>query len=117
MALSFPEFGVMLSERAAGSRSFRPARIMRPCAPGREPSPSLPMGTPAPGPAPAGLTVAPPPAVWRDLPVWEWRRAGVDAQRHGTVVRAAAVAHALRADLGVAELSRRPNATVIASRN
>lgn len=64
-------------------------------------------GTPAPGPAPAGLTVAPPPAVWRDLPVWEWRRAGVDAQRHGTVVRAAAVAHALRADLGVAELSRR----------
>ena len=64
-------------------------------------------GTPAPGPAPAGLTVPPPPAVWRDLPVWEWRRAGVDAQRHGTVVRAAAVAHRLTADLPVAELARR----------
>ena len=64
-------------------------------------------GTPAPGPAPEGLTVAPPASVWRDLPVWEWRRAGVDAQRHGTVVRAAAVAHALGADLGAAELTRR----------
>ncbi|WP_291761840.1 DNA-3-methyladenine glycosylase 2 family protein [Cellulomonas sp. 73-145] len=64
-------------------------------------------GTPAPGPAPEGLTVAPPASVWRDLPVWVWRRAGVDAQRHGTVVRAAAVAHALGADLGATELTRR----------
>lgn len=64
-------------------------------------------GTPAPGPAPAGLRVAPPPSVWATLPVWEWRRAGVDATRSGTVVRAAAVAHALRADLPPAELTRR----------
>jgi len=64
-------------------------------------------GTPAPGPAPEGLRVAPPPRVWGALPVWEWRSAGVDAQRSDTVRRAAAVAHALRADLPPAELARR----------
>ena len=64
-------------------------------------------GTPAPGPAPAGLTVAPPPRVWRELPVWEWRQAGVDAARHGTVVRAAAVAHGFGATLHPDELGRR----------
>jgi len=64
-------------------------------------------GSPAPGPAPSGLRVAPPPAVWRTLPVWEWRRAGVDAQRSDTVRRAAAVAHAMRADLDPPELARR----------
>ncbi|MFS0705215.1 DNA-3-methyladenine glycosylase [Cellulomonas sp. 179-A 9B4 NHS] len=64
-------------------------------------------GTPAPGPAPAGLRVAPPPAVWRDLPVWEWRRAGVDAQRSDAVRRAAQVGHALTPDVGADELGRR----------
>jgi len=64
-------------------------------------------GTPAPGPAPEGLRVAPPPRAWRSLPVWEWRAAGVDAQRSDTVRRAAAVAHAFRADLAPAELARR----------
>ncbi|UZN04669.1 DNA-3-methyladenine glycosylase family protein [Cellulomonas sp. S1-8] len=64
-------------------------------------------GTVAPGPAPPGLRVAPPPRVWGALPVWEWRTAGVDAQRSDTVRRAAAVAHAFRADLPPVELARR----------
>lgn len=64
-------------------------------------------GTPAPGPAPHGLHVAPPPRVWGALPVWEWRGAGVDAQRSDTVRRAAQVAHAFRADLTPDELARR----------
>ncbi|GIG38277.1 DNA-3-methyladenine glycosylase family protein [Cellulomonas phragmiteti] len=64
-------------------------------------------GAPAPGPAPGGLHVAPPPRVWWELPVWQWRAAGVDAQRSDTVRRAATVAHALRDDLAPAELARR----------
>ncbi|UCN13563.1 DNA-3-methyladenine glycosylase 2 family protein [Cellulomonas iranensis] len=64
-------------------------------------------GDPAPGPAPAGLRVAPPPAAWRALPVWEWRQAGVDAHRADAVRRAAAVAHRLTPDLAPAELARR----------
>ncbi|ADG74204.1 3-methyladenine DNA glycosylase/8-oxoguanine DNA glycosylase-like protein [Cellulomonas flavigena DSM 20109] len=64
-------------------------------------------GTRAPGPAPTALRVAPPARVWAALPVWEWRGAGVDAQRSDTVRRAAAVAHAFRADLTSTELARR----------
>lgn len=64
-------------------------------------------GAPAPGPAPDGLRLAPPPGVWGALPVWEWRAAGVDAQRSDTVRRAAQVAHAFRADLAPDELARR----------
>lgn len=64
-------------------------------------------GTPAPGPAPGGLRVAPAPRVWARLPVWEWRTAGVDDQRASTVRRAAAVAHALTPGLHPDELARR----------
>lgn len=64
-------------------------------------------GTPAPGPAPAGLHVPPPPAVWAALPDWAWRLAGVEGLRAGSVRRSAAVAGHLRADLGPAELGRR----------
>ncbi|WP_424945151.1 DNA-3-methyladenine glycosylase family protein, partial [Cellulomonas shaoxiangyii] len=64
-------------------------------------------GEPAPGPAPARLRVAPPPGAWATLPVWEWRRAGVDAQRSDTVRRAARVAHALSPALDPDELARR----------
>jgi 3-methyladenine DNA glycosylase/8-oxoguanine DNA glycosylase len=52
-------------------------------------------GGPAPGPAPAGMRVVPSPAVLRDLPVWEWHRAGVDARRRGTLRAAAGVADRL----------------------
>lgn len=52
-------------------------------------------GTPAPGPAPGGMRVVPPPSVWRRIPSWEWHRAGVDPGRARTVVAAADVAHRL----------------------
>ena len=52
-------------------------------------------GEPAPGPAPSGMRVVPPPAVWRRIPSWEWHRAGVGPQRSDTVMRAVAVGDAL----------------------
>jgi len=66
-------------------------------------------GAPAPGPAPAGMRVAPPPAVWRRVPSWEWHRAGVGPQRSDTVMRAVAIGDALErtAHLDAAEASRR----------
>lgn len=66
-------------------------------------------GTPAPGPVPASLRVPPPWPVWRDLPVWEWRQAGVDHQRSQTVQRAAVVGRRLdeTVDLPLTEARRR----------
>jgi 3-methyladenine DNA glycosylase/8-oxoguanine DNA glycosylase len=66
-------------------------------------------GEPAPGPAPAGMRVAPPPAIWRRIPSWEWHRAGVGPQRSDTVMRAVAVGDALERASGVdaAEATRR----------
>ena len=66
-------------------------------------------GTPAPGPAPAGLRVPPTPEGWRAVPVWDWRLAGVEEARAGTVLRAAAVAHRLQegARLPIDEARRR----------
>ncbi|WP_377271058.1 DNA-3-methyladenine glycosylase family protein [Peterkaempfera sp. SMS 1(5)a] len=55
-------------------------------------------GTPAPGPAGgqdspvARMRVAPSARDWVMVPSWEWHRAGVDAKRAGTVVRAARLA-------------------------
>ncbi|CAM3453321.1 DNA-3-methyladenine glycosylase family protein [Isoptericola cucumis] len=49
-------------------------------------------GTPAPGPAPAGMRVVPDARTWATLPVWEWHRAGVDPRRAQVVVRCARVA-------------------------
>jgi endonuclease III len=48
-------------------------------------------GEPAPGPAPAGLRVAPDADTWRQIPSWDWHRAGVGPDRSKTVVRAARV--------------------------
>lgn len=64
-------------------------------------------GSPAPGPTPVPLRVPPGAAVWATLPDWEWRSAGVEGARADTVRRAAQVAHALRADLPLAEARRR----------
>jgi 3-methyladenine DNA glycosylase/8-oxoguanine DNA glycosylase len=58
-------------------------------------------GAPAPGPAPIGMRVAPPPAVWRRVPSWEWHRAGVGPQRSDTVMRAVAAGDALERAAGV----------------
>ena len=49
-------------------------------------------GAPAPGPAPAGMRVAPAARDWARIPSWDWHRAGVDGHRSGTVVRAARLA-------------------------
>jgi 3-methyladenine DNA glycosylase/8-oxoguanine DNA glycosylase len=66
-------------------------------------------GEPAPGPAPVGMRVAPPPSVWRRVPSWEWHVAGVGPQRSDTVMRAVAVGESLERAVGVsaAEASRR----------
>lgn len=56
-------------------------------------------GEPAPGPVTgerrAHLVVPPAPAVWRDLPDWEYRRAGVTPQRVRTIRVLAAAASAI----------------------
>ncbi|HEY0216172.1 MAG TPA: DNA-3-methyladenine glycosylase 2 family protein [Cellulomonas sp.] len=66
-------------------------------------------GEPAPGPAPRGLRVPPDVEGWRRVPVWDWRRAGVDDRRATTVLRALAVVDRLQeaVDLHPAELARR----------
>jgi 3-methyladenine DNA glycosylase/8-oxoguanine DNA glycosylase len=52
----------------------------------------LKFGDPAPGPAPAGMRVSPPPRTWRRIPSWEWHRAGVEGVRARTIIGAAEVA-------------------------
>jgi 3-methyladenine DNA glycosylase/8-oxoguanine DNA glycosylase len=52
-------------------------------------------GTPAPGPAPAGMRVVPAPGTWRTIPSWGWHRAGVEGVRAMTIMGAAAVADRL----------------------
>ncbi|HWN62535.1 MAG TPA: DNA-3-methyladenine glycosylase 2 family protein [Streptosporangiaceae bacterium] len=62
-------------------------------------------GTPAPGPAPPGMRVVPPPRVWARIPSWDWHRAGVEGVRARTIITAADVAsrleQALEHDLGL----------------
>lgn len=59
-------------------------------------------GDPAPGPVPDGMRVPPTPAQIRDVPDWEWHRAGVDSARRRAILACAAVAHRLEkaAELG-----------------
>ncbi|GGZ26458.1 DNA-3-methyladenine glycosylase 2 family protein [Streptomyces nitrosporeus] len=57
-------------------------------------------GTPAPGPADGlpgghGLYVMPDARTWALIPSWEWHRAGVDAKRSATILRAVRVARRL----------------------
>ncbi|MCX4526159.1 MULTISPECIES: DNA-3-methyladenine glycosylase [unclassified Streptomyces] len=53
-------------------------------------------GEPAPGDeAPEGLYVMPPARTWALIPSWDWHKAGVDAKRSATIVRAARVASRL----------------------
>ena len=54
-------------------------------------------GTPAPGPQDGlfgahGLYVMPDARTWSLIPSWEWHRAGVDAKRSSTILRAVRVA-------------------------
>ena len=43
-------------------------------------------GEPAPGPAPAGMRVLPPPRTWARIPSWDWHRAGVEGVRARTII-------------------------------
>lgn len=52
-------------------------------------------GEPAPGPHGLGLYVMPSARTWALIPSWDWHKAGVDAKRSATIVRAARVAHRL----------------------
>ncbi|MGP9020477.1 DNA-3-methyladenine glycosylase family protein [Streptomyces sp. BR1] len=52
-------------------------------------------GEPAPGPAPDGMYVMPDARTWALIPSWEWHRAGVDAKRSSTILRAVRVARRL----------------------
>ncbi|MDQ1706224.1 MAG: hypothetical protein QOF18_2590 [Frankiaceae bacterium] len=61
----------------------------------------LRFGEPAPGPAPRGMRVVPPPAVWQRLPSWDWHRAGVDPGRARTIIAAAEVAGRLEESLSL----------------
>ena len=58
-------------------------------------------GTPAPGPAPAGMRVPPGPRVLLDVPTWEWHRAGVDGKRQRAIRAAATVAARLEECCGM----------------
>ncbi|MDX3854789.1 DNA-3-methyladenine glycosylase 2 family protein [Streptomyces sp. AK02-01A] len=53
-------------------------------------------GEPAPGPGAAeGLHVMPDARTWALIPSWEWHKAGVDAKRSSTILRAVRVARRL----------------------
>ncbi|MFE7752006.1 DNA-3-methyladenine glycosylase family protein [Streptomyces sp. NPDC057428] len=71
-------------------------------------------GTPAPGPADPrfatyGLHVLPDARTWSLIPSWEWHRAGVDAKRSATILRAVRVARRMEeaAGMGLAEAMAR----------
>jgi len=66
-------------------------------------------GAPAPGPAPAGMRVIPPPRAWARIPSWDWHRAGVEGVRARTIIGAADVAARLEQvmELESAEADRR----------
>ncbi len=66
-------------------------------------------GTAAPGPAPAGMRVIPPPSTWARIPSWDWHLAGVEGVRTRTIIAAANVASRLEQvpDLDPAEADRR----------
>jgi len=54
-------------------------------------------GSPAPGPALAGLRVVPSAAAWQAIPSWDWHRAGVEAVRARTIAGAALLARRIEA--------------------
>ena len=66
-------------------------------------------GSPAPGPAPDGMRVVPPPSTWARIPSWDWHRAGVEGVRARTIITAAEVADRLEQTGGLdpAEADRR----------
>ncbi|WP_406813185.1 DNA-3-methyladenine glycosylase family protein [Mycobacterium sp. M23085] len=68
----------IIEQRVPGADAFRSWRVL-----------VSKYGTPAPGPAPAGMRVMPSAQVWRHIPSWEFHRANVDPRRAQTVVACA----------------------------
>jgi hypothetical protein len=71
----------VLEQKVVGAEAKRAWRLLL-----------LRFGGRAPGPAPAGMRVFPPPRVWAMIPSWEWHRAGVEGVRATTIIGAARVA-------------------------
>ncbi|HEY6277451.1 MAG TPA: DNA-3-methyladenine glycosylase 2 family protein [Streptosporangiaceae bacterium] len=71
----------VLEQKVVGAEAKRAWRLL-----------VLKFGGRAPGPAPAGMRVFPPPRVWAMIPSWEWHRAGVEGVRAKTILGAARVA-------------------------
>jgi 3-methyladenine DNA glycosylase/8-oxoguanine DNA glycosylase len=74
----------ILEQKVTGAEAHRAWRILL-----------ARFGTPAPGPAPAGMRVFPDARTWRRVPSWEWHRAGVEGVRAQTILHAASVAESL----------------------
>jgi 3-methyladenine DNA glycosylase/8-oxoguanine DNA glycosylase len=74
----------VLEQRVAGKDAFRAWRLL-----------VTKYGTPAPGPAPAGMRVFPAADVWRRIPSWEFHLANVDPGRARTLVGCAQRADAV----------------------
>jgi 3-methyladenine DNA glycosylase/8-oxoguanine DNA glycosylase len=68
----------IIEQRVPGADAFRSWRVL-----------VATHGTPAPGPAPAGMRVPPSAEAWRHIPSWEFHRANVDPRRAQTVVSCA----------------------------
>jgi 3-methyladenine DNA glycosylase/8-oxoguanine DNA glycosylase len=68
----------VIEQRVPGADAFRSWRVL-----------VSKYGTPAPGPAPAGMRVPPSAEVWRNIPSWQFHRANVDPRRAQTVVSCA----------------------------
>jgi len=74
----------VLEQKVVGAEAKRAWRLLL-----------LRFGDPAPGPAPPGMKVCPPPRAWVRIPSWEWHRAGVENIRARTIASAALVASRL----------------------
>jgi 3-methyladenine DNA glycosylase/8-oxoguanine DNA glycosylase len=72
----------VLEQKVVGAEAKRAWRLL-----------VLRFGEPAPGPAPPGMRVCPPPRTWTLIPSWEWHRAGVELVRARTIIGACRVAH------------------------
>jgi 3-methyladenine DNA glycosylase/8-oxoguanine DNA glycosylase len=88
----------VLEQKVVGAEAKRAWRLLL-----------LRFGDPAPGPAPPGMRVCPPPRTWIRIPSWEWHRAGVELVRARTIIGAARVAQKLEqtAAMTPAEADRR----------
>ncbi|SPM33467.1 hypothetical protein MRAB57_1271, partial [Mycobacterium rhizamassiliense] len=68
----------IIEQRVPGADAFKAWRVL-----------VSKYGTPAPGPAPAGMRVLPSAQAWRAIPSWEFHLANVDPRRAQTVVACA----------------------------